>query len=165
MYLAPLNLFAQSGEKLLDGIAGLASPELVALASRLARVFSIASPFAPGLHCVGGEVVIASDPSTDAGGTRLSVTGNGETLAAALVACLGEAAEFLSQFERRDDIEAVIADDDRACFVADGWISEAIAGADRPIDWTRARDASTGERALLPADLCLRRAPERRTIA
>ena len=165
MYLAPLNLFSRSGEKLLDGIAGLASPELVALASRLARVFSIASPFAPGLHCVGGEVVIASDPSTDAGGTRLSVTGNGESLAAALVACLGEAAEFLSQFERTGDIEAVIADGDRARFVADGWIAEAIAGADRPIDWIRACDASTGERALLPADLCLRRPPERRKIA
>jgi thiazole/oxazole-forming peptide maturase SagD family component len=165
MYLAPLNLFSRSGETLLDSIAGLVSPELIALASRLARVFSIASPFAPGLHCIGGEVVIKSDLSTDAGGTRLSVTGNGETAAAALVACLGEAAEFLSQFERTGDIETVIVDRDRAHFVADGWIADAIAGADRPIDWIRASDTSTGEVALLPADLCLRRPLERRAIA
>ncbi|MBV8701334.1 MAG: hypothetical protein JO052_26305, partial [Bradyrhizobium sp.] len=85
MYLAPLNLFSGSGETLLDSIAGLASPELVALASRLARVFSIASPFAPGLHCVGGEIVINSDLSAEAAATRLSVTGNGETAATALV--------------------------------------------------------------------------------
>ncbi|MBV9980380.1 YcaO-like family protein [Bradyrhizobium sp.] len=165
MYLAPLNLFSGSGETLLDSIAGLASPELVALASRLARVFSIASPFAPGLHCVGGEIVINSDLSAEAAATRLSVTGNGETAATALVACLGEAAEFLSQFERTGDIEEVTADRDRARLVADGWIAEAIAGADRPIDWIRASDASTGEIALLPADLCLRRPPHRRTIS
>ena len=165
MYLAPLNLFARSGETLLDSIAGLASSELIALARRLARVFSIASPFAPGLHCIGGEVVIKSDLPAGAGGARLSVTGNGETAAAALIACLGETAEFLSQFERTGDIAAMIADRDRAHLVADGWIAEAIAGADRPIDWIRASDASTGEVVLLPADLCLRRPLERRAIA
>ena len=32
------------------------------------------------------------------------------------------------------------------------------------IDWIRASDASTGDRVLLPADLCLRRSPARQTI-
>jgi ribosomal protein S12 methylthiotransferase accessory factor len=71
--------------KLLDSIASLASAELVALAGRLTRVFSIASPFAPGLHCIGGEIAIDADPTGASGAARLSVAGNGETLEAALV--------------------------------------------------------------------------------
>jgi thiazole/oxazole-forming peptide maturase SagD family component len=162
--LAPLDLNSQSGEKLLDSIAGLASPELVALARRLTRVFSIASPFAPGLHFIGGEIAIDADPTVAPGATRLSVAGNGETLPAALVSCLGEAADYLSQFERPGDIETEIAGSDRANCVADGWIAEAIARADRRIDWISAFDASTGSTTLLPADLCLRRSPARRAI-
>jgi thiazole/oxazole-forming peptide maturase SagD family component len=164
MYLAPLDLFSRSGEKLLDSIAGLASPELIALAGRLARVFTIASPFAPGLHCVGGEIAICSDAAAAAGATRLSVAGNGHTLAMALVACLGEAADYLSQFERAGDIEACHADRDQPHLVADGWIAGAVARADRDIDWVKAIDGSTGEAALLPADLCLRRPPARRAF-
>jgi thiazole/oxazole-forming peptide maturase SagD family component len=164
MNLAPLNFNSQSGGKLLDSIAGLASPELVALAGHLTRAFSIASPFAPGLHFIGGEITIAKDPTMASGAARLSVAGNGETLAAALVSCLGEAADFLSQFERPGDIEAGIAASDRTNCVAEGWIAEAISGADRTIDWINASDASTGSIARLPADLCLRRPPTRRAI-
>src|SRR6266436_5987650 len=120
MNFAPLDLCSGSGGKLLDSIASLASAELVALAGRLTRVFSIASPFAPGLHCIGGEVAIDSDPVASSA-VRLSVAGNGETLEAALVSCLGEAADFLSQFERPGDIEAGMAGSDRTNFVADGW--------------------------------------------
>jgi thiazole/oxazole-forming peptide maturase SagD family component len=162
--LVPLNLYSRSGEKLLDSIASLASAELVALAGRLARVFSITSPFAPGLRCIGGEIAIDVDPTAASGASRLSVAGNGETLAAALVSCLGEAADFLSQFERPGDIEARLAGSDRTNFVADGWIAEAMSHAERTIDWINASDASTGDKALLPADLCLRRPPTRRAI-
>jgi thiazole/oxazole-forming peptide maturase SagD family component len=164
MKLAPLNLWSRSGEKLLDSIASLASSELVALARRLTRIFSIASPFAPGLHCLGGEITIDADPMAVSNATRVSVAGNGETLAAALVSCLGEAAEYLSQFERPGDIEAEAANKDRATLVADGWIAGALAHADRTIDWISASDTSTGDIALLPADLCLRRPPTRRAI-
>jgi ribosomal protein S12 methylthiotransferase accessory factor len=160
MNLTPLDLYSPSDGKLLDSIASLASAELVAVAERLTRVFSIASPFAPGLHCIGAEIAIDAASSA----TRLSVAGNGETLAAALVSCLGEAAEFLSQFERPGDIEAGIAGSDRTKFAADGWIAEAMSRADRTIDWINAFDASTGDIALLPADLCLRRPPTRRAI-
>jgi ribosomal protein S12 methylthiotransferase accessory factor len=165
MYLAPLSLASESGEDLLDSIATVASAELVALAGRLSRVFSIASPFAPALHCIGGEVEIDADPNAPSGPTRLSIAGNGETLAGALVSCLGEAAELLSQFERPDDVEAERPTGDRANFVADGWIGETMSNAGTKIDWISAVDASTGGIALLPADLCLRRPPNRRTIA
>ena len=164
MNLVPLNLHSRSGEKLLDSVASLASAELVALAGRLTRVFSITSPFAPGLHCIGGEIAIDAEPTAASGVARLSVAGNGETLEAALVSCLGEAADFLSQFERPGDIEAGVADSDRTNFIADGWIAEAMSHADRTIDWINASDASTGGIALLPADLCLRRPPTRRAI-
>jgi len=164
MNLTPLDLYSPSDGKLLDSIASLASAELVAVAERLTRVFSIASPFAPGLHCIGAEIAIDADPTAASNATRLSVAGNGETLAAALVSCLGEAAEFLYQFERPGDIEAGIAGSDRTKFAADGWIAEAMSRADRTIDWINASDASTGDIALLPADLCLRRPPTRRAI-
>jgi ribosomal protein S12 methylthiotransferase accessory factor len=49
-------------------------------------------------------------------------------------------------------------------FVADGWIADAMSGAGRAIDWINATDASTGELALVPADLCLRRPLTRRAI-
>lgn len=164
MNLAPLDLYSRSGGRLLDSIARLASAELVALAGRLTRVFSIASPFAPGLHCIGGEVAIDAHPTLAFNATRLSVAGNGETLETALVSCLGEAADYLSQFERPGDIRTMAAGDDRMDFVADGWIAEAMSGAGRAIDWISASDLSTGEFALVPADLCLRRPPTRRAI-
>jgi ribosomal protein S12 methylthiotransferase accessory factor len=164
MNLIPLNLDAVSGGKLLDSIASLAPAGLVAIAARLTRIFSIASPSAPGLHCIGGEIAIEADATVALDAARLSVAGNGETLAAALVSCLGEAAEFLSQFERPGDVEAGITGREPANFFADGWIAEAISRADRPIDWINASDACTGDVALLPADVCLRRAPARRAI-
>jgi thiazole/oxazole-forming peptide maturase SagD family component len=162
--LTPLDIDSPSGGKLLDSVASLASAELVALAGRLTRVFSIASPFAPGLQCIGGEIAIDADPAVGSSPARLSVAGNGETLAAALVSCLGEAAEFLSQYERPGDIKAGVAGSDRTKFAADGWIAEAMSRADRTIDWINASDASTGDMATLPADLCLRRPPARRAI-
>ena len=165
MHLAVLDLDSPPGCKLLDRVAGLASAELVAIAGRLTRLFTIASPFAPGFHCIGGEIAIAPDPAaTTATVVRLSVTGNGETLEAALVSCLGEAAEYLSQFERPGDIAAAVAANDQANFVSDGWIGQATSNADRAIDCVHAFDAATGEAMRLPADFCLRRPQERMAI-
>jgi ribosomal protein S12 methylthiotransferase accessory factor len=149
----------------LDGIAGLASAELVALAGRLNRLFTIASPFAPGFHCIGGEIAVAPDPAaTAAAVVRLSVTGNGETPEAALVSCLGEASEYLSQFERSGDIATTVAANDQTRLVSDGWVGQAVSGTDRTIDCIDAFDAATGETVLVPADLCLRRPQERKAI-
>ncbi|HKC89430.1 MAG TPA: YcaO-like family protein, partial [Blastocatellia bacterium] len=148
----------------MDSLVSLAPAELVALARRLTRVFSIVSPFAPGLHCIGGEIAVDGDTAAAHGAARLSVAGNGETLAAALVSCLGEAAEYLSQFERPGDVETGVPSGGPTHFVADGWIAETVSHSDRTIDWIKASDASTGVVSLLPADLCLRRPPTRRAI-
>ena len=162
--LSPLDLYSRAGEELLNSVAHIASSELAAIAERLARVFSIASPFAPGFHCIGGEVALDGDAAAAHGMPRLSVTGNGETPEQALVSCLGEAADLLSQFERAGDVEAVAAGGDDSNVVADGWIAQAASSAGNPIDWIRALDALTGRAALLPADICLRRLPRRRVI-
>src|SRR5262249_3659567 len=69
-YLAPLNLSSASGEKLLGSIARLASAELVALTGRLSRLFTIASPFAPGLCCIGGEIMVDADLARSSGVSR-----------------------------------------------------------------------------------------------
>ena len=162
--LSPLDLRSRAGEGLLNGVADIASRELVAIAQRLARLFFIASPFAPGFCCIGGEIALDGDTASAHGMPRLSVTGNGETAEQALVSCLGEAADFLSQFERAGDVAVVAAGGDDSNVVADGWIAQAASSAGNPIDWIRALDASTGRAALLPADICLRRRPGRRAI-
>ena len=164
MKLVPLDLYSRSGGKLLDSIASLASAELVALAGRLTRVFSIASQFAPGLHFIGGEITIDADPTATVAAARLSVGGNGETLAAALVSCLGEAAEYLSQFERSGDVATATAGSDQTNLVSDGWVGQVMSRAGPTVDCVNASDATTGKIALLPADLCLRRAPSRRVV-
>src|SRR5438552_13916235 len=76
MNFAPLDLCSGSGGKLLDSVASLASAELAALAGRLTRVFSIATPFAPGIPWIGGEITIDADPTAASGAARLSVAGN-----------------------------------------------------------------------------------------
>src|SRR5882724_11700484 len=112
--VTPLALHSPAGNDLLNCIAEVASPELIAIAGRLTRIFSIASPFAPGFCCIGGVVTLDDDMAASCGMASLSVTGNGETLAAALVSCLGEAAELVSQFERPGDVKPLELDRDHA---------------------------------------------------
>ncbi len=85
---------------------------------------------------------------------------------AALVSCLGEAADHLSQFERPNDVDTAGANDRGSALPAAGWISQAISSADKTktLDWIGARDAIAGHRVLLPADICIRRQQRRRAI-
>lgn len=165
MKISPLDLRSELGLEILGKVSETASPALAALASRLSRAFSIASPFAPGFRCIGGTIALHDDeaPATDA--TELSVTGSGEVLLAALTSCLGEAADQLSQFERSNDVDAGVKGSGGA-LLAEGWIAQAVSGADRSkvLDWIHARDALTGHPALLPADICLRRPHQLRAI-
>jgi thiazole/oxazole-forming peptide maturase SagD family component len=162
--LFPLDLRSTAGRDLLKTVSHVASDQLIAMTERLTRIFSIVSPFAPRFHCVGAEVALDDDMAATLGTSRLSVTGNGEALEAALVSCLGEAADHLSQFERSDDIRpASIARPDQDDIVG-GWVGAAVLRAGKSMDWIEARNASTGRAALLPADICVRRLPRRRTM-
>lgn len=87
-------------------------------------------------------------------------------LHAALVSCLGEVADHLSQFECVNDIDTTGAMGSGSALFAAGWIAQALSSADktRALDWIQARDAVAGDRVLLPADICLRRQRQRRAI-
>src|SRR5258708_1300818 len=102
--LSRLDLQSSSGIALLAKVREIASPQIAAMVGRLARVLVISSPFAPGFCCIGGEVALDVEQAAAWGGSRISVTGNGESLEAALVSCLAEAADFASQLERPGDI-------------------------------------------------------------
>jgi thiazole/oxazole-forming peptide maturase SagD family component len=164
MQLIPLDLDSPAGASLLAAIGNGDQPAtpLANVVRHIARSFIIKSPFAPGFCCVGAEV--AFDDALAGGPTRFSVTGNGETLEAALTSCLGEAADVLSQFERPDDIDAGGIAADLADAVDEGWIGAALAPWARAVDWVRAADAVTRRPVLLPADFCLRRSAQRRAV-
>ena len=162
--LSRLDLRSSSGIALLAKVRETASPQIGAVADRLARAFVVGSPFAAGFCCVGGEVSLDCEQAIAHGVPHISVTGNGESLETALVSCLAEAADFVSQIERPGDVEATGAPRALPHLVASGWVADLVSGASRSIDWVAARDAATGARALLPADLCLRRAPEKRAL-
>lgn len=162
--LYPLDLHSGSGDRLFAQVCAQTSPTLAGVARRLARSFFIHSPFAPGLNCIGGEVALEASAAEANGSAWLSVTGNGETPEAALASCLGETADLLSQFERMNDVAAHGVPGDLAGTVMDGWLAAAMGDLGRSIDWVAAVEASTGNRALLPADLCLRRRAGRRAL-
>lgn len=135
------------------------SAALAALAGRLARTFIVDSQWAPGFCCVGAEVALSADQQQAYAAPRLSVTGSGETLGAALVSCLGETADRLSDGARPGDIRTREAPADA---VTTGWIAQVI--PQKQIEWIGAHDATTGADVVLPADLCIRRRPEQRII-
>ena len=141
-----------------DGV----SPELRRRLQRFDRLFRLHSDDAPGLMCIGGVIGLDMAEQRAMGAPSLSVTGNGETMAGALISCLGEAADLLSPFEQPGDIAAAGG----APVLLEGWLGEAAATAAEalPLSYTRGYDAADGRPVLLPADLCLRRAPEQRAI-
>ena len=146
--LLPLDLSQGAGAALLRRVADATSPQLAALAARLARTFVIVSPFAPEFCCIGAEVALDAAGHAAYGGSRLSVTGNGTSLEDALTACLGETADRLSQVANGGDVGT------DAMRVADGWIAAAIT-MDEP-DWMPARDLVDGSTRAVPAGLCVR---------
>jgi len=157
-HLTPLDLGRGPGAASLFEVHQ-ASPALAALAGRFARAFIVVSRWAPGFCCVGAEVALNADEQQAYAAPRLSLTGSGKTLGAALVSCLGEAADRLSDGARPGDIRPAGPPTNA---VRGGWIAQATPQGD--IDWIDARDITTGAAVALPADLCIRRPPERRAI-
>ena len=102
--LSRLDLHSSAGVSLLTKVRDIASPQITAVADRLARIFVVSSPFAPGFCCVGGELALDPDQAPAYGASHVSVTGNGESMETALISCLAEAADFASQLERPGDL-------------------------------------------------------------
>jgi thiazole/oxazole-forming peptide maturase SagD family component len=150
---------AQEAERLLADETDV-SPALSAVAGRLDRLFRIDAPEAPGLALVGGVIALSENQALAMGAPAVSVTGNGFSVARALVSCLGEAADILSQFEHDDDVTEAATTDMRL----EGWIKEALPLGITRLDMMAGRYSATGEPVRVPADLCLRRPPARRII-
>ena len=146
-----LDILTRSG----SGPLGSAAP---ALRARFRRGFRLISPFAPGLFCLGGGLGL-SGPERDAHGSdTLSVTGNGKTMSEAVTGLFGEAADLLSQFEQPGDIVDNPAQ-------LSGWLAawaRINEVADASLDGYPAIRAPDGDRVIIPADVALRRSPERR---
>jgi len=162
-FLSPLDLHQGPGAALLDRVRHETSPELAAAANHFARAFVVGSPWAPGFCCIGAELALDQAAAAAYGAPRLSVAGNGETMESALTSCLGEAVDRLAVVERPGDISATGSAQEFGASLAGSWISQAAFSAGE-IDWVEARSVTTAETLALPADLCLRRAPERRFI-
>jgi ribosomal protein S12 methylthiotransferase accessory factor len=169
--LVPLDFSSRTGKSLLERARRVAGEWTIRAVPRFERLFRLVSPFAPGLAFVGGQLSATPfDPATPSP-VRLSVGGTGTSVAAALVSCLGEGLERLSQMECRGDaapyrpaakdrggVDATIGD----------WLNRSfgdIATSDsRSLDWRTVVEPSTGRKSVVPADLCLRRSEGRRRL-
>lgn len=163
LHLYPLDLDHGPGHALLDTVANATAPALAAVGRHFARAFVLPSPWAAGFCCIGAEIALDSDGAAAYERPRLSVTGNGETPEAALISCLGEAADRLSVVERPGDVILRKNISSVGRYVRSGWMSQALAAAGE-IDWVDAEDVVSRDRHIFPADFCLRRRPERRKM-
>lgn len=133
---------------------------LIGVAARLERLFELALPDAPGLFCFGAEV--APQVFGAAVGARGSVSGVGETRLEAFRACLGEAVEYLSQFESAKEARPESGGPALSDAAGEGFWSDAESLAlglqPRPAaEHVPALDLAAGQHGLVPAELCWRR--------
>jgi ribosomal protein S12 methylthiotransferase accessory factor len=143
---------------------------LLNAASRFTRVFQLAAPDAPGLVAFGGEFDPAIADPLHAGSPLVGVSGVGLSLQEAFQGCIGEGIEYLSQLQTSSDVLLSPGPADPAAKLgpqARAFLDAFSAHRLRPdaeLSWHPARRLVTGTEALLPADLCLRRPPDRREI-
>ncbi|HXO69185.1 MAG TPA: YcaO-like family protein [Bradyrhizobium sp.] len=141
---------------------------LLEAAGRFPNLFQLAAPDAPGVTFFGAEVSAAGIDSEHCHQARSSASGAGLSLRQGFESCVGEGVEYLSQFETAQDrMQAIAIEDGLAAFDLPSrrMLSEFLRplegrGPDR-IDWIEARQLSSGRSVPYPADLCLRRTPER----
>jgi ribosomal protein S12 methylthiotransferase accessory factor len=135
-------------------------PHRVALlraADSLAALFSLAVRQAPGLVFLGGQVDPATLVPGHSGSSLGSVAGSGRTLREAFEGCVGEAVEYLSQFEAPGDV--VASPGPGATTVAPFRnVSPRWPAGNEVRGWVGARRLHDGATVLLPAERCLRQA-------
>jgi ribosomal protein S12 methylthiotransferase accessory factor len=145
---------------------------LLKAASRFVRVFQLAAPDAPGLIAFGAEFDPAIADPMHAGSPLVGVSGVGLSLQEAFQGCVGEGIEYLSQLQTGSDVLLSSGPDDPAARLgpqARDFLDAFSAHRLRPgaeLSWHPVRRLTdrSGAEALLPADLCLRRPPDRREV-
>ena len=143
---------------------------LLRAASKFARVFELSAPDAPGLVCFGAEFDPAIADPLHAGSLVVGVSGVGLSPQEAFQGCIGEGVEYLSQLQTASD--NLFAADAVAPAAKPGSQVQAFLAAlaayrtrpDSELSWHRAIRLGDRSEAALPADLCLRRPPDRREI-
>jgi ribosomal protein S12 methylthiotransferase accessory factor len=143
---------------------------LLNAASQFTRVFQLAAPDAPGLVAFGGEFDPAIADPLHAGSPLVGVSGVGLSLQEAFQGCIGEGIEYLSQLQTGSDVllssgpgDPVAGLGPQARDFLDAFSAHRLR-PDAELSWHPARRLVDGAEALLPADLCLRRPPDRREI-
>jgi ribosomal protein S12 methylthiotransferase accessory factor len=143
---------------------------LLKAASRFVRVFQLAAPDAPGLVAFGAEFDPAIADPLHAGSPLVGVSGVGLSLQQAFQGCIGEGIEYLSQLQTGSDVLLPPGPGDPAAKLgpqACDFLAAFSAHRLRPgaeLSWYPAKRLIAGTEALLPADLCLRRPPDRREV-
>ena len=143
---------------------------LLTAASRFVRMFQLAAPDAPGLVAFGAEFDPAIADPLHTGSPVVGVSGVGLSLQEAFQGCIGEGIEYLSQLQTGSDVLLSSGSRDPAAqlgpqardFLAAFSAHRLHPGAE--LSWHPARRLTDRSEALLPADLCLRRPPDRREI-
>lgn len=125
---------------------------LLRAAARLPRLFTLPVRSAPNLVFMGAEASPAALGSEFAACPGGSASGSGETLGQAFESCVGEAVEFLSQFEHDGDLIAPGAADS----IVDPFPTVAEVVADRRYGHVAGWRVATGDPAYLPSYRCLR---------
>jgi ribosomal protein S12 methylthiotransferase accessory factor len=159
-----VNMHSAPAAALLRALGERHGEALAKAALLPARLFLIASPWAPGLAFVGGEADPRRLPHPPAIETSFSLAGSGERIEDALASCIGECVERLSQIERPGDAvrECTFAEAGPEAMPAAARLIEALLqrapqGSETPAAWVRGRVLATGGDCLIPADWCLRR--------
>ena len=143
---------------------------LLKAASRFVRVFQLVAPDAPGLVAFGGEFDPAIADPLHAGSPLVGVSGVGLSLQEAFQGCIGEGIEYLSQLQTGSDVLLPSGPGDPAARLgpqARGFLAAFSAHRlhpDAELSWHPASRLTDRRDALLPADLCLRRPPDRREV-
>jgi ribosomal protein S12 methylthiotransferase accessory factor len=166
--------YANATEFAADG--GEAGPEtnhralLLKAASRFARVFQLVAPDAPGLVSFGSEFDPAIADPMHAGSPLVGVSGVGLSPQQAFQGCIGEGIEYLSQLQTGSDALLSSKPGDSASRLgpqARDFLEAFSTHRLRPgaeLSWHPVTRLADRGKVLLPADLCLRRPPDRREI-
>lgn len=143
---------------------------LLNAASRFLRVFELAAPDAPGLVALGAQFDPAMADPMHAASPKVGVSGVGLSRQEAFHGCIGEGIEYLSQLQTGDDVLELSGFHEPAAPLgpqAQAFLAALSARRQRAgteLSWYRATRLIDGGAVLLPADLCLRRAPGEQEI-
>lgn len=135
---------------------------LLKFAARMKTLLPFRGPDSPGFMFFLGMLDIQPFAAWDCASSTVSTNGAGASLGEAFQASVGEAIEYVSQFERGDERLVKVAHGTDVYSGPDLGAFAAMLGLDGPeaiggLDWMPARRLGSVAEILLPADLCLRR--------